>query len=179
MNYPEDDADILALIFEKDPFAENTEPIDADALLARIIQREKDREGKYTCSFCEREFTESEVKEWWRKPDNAARKPPIPLCPDPVCKNAGALPYWNVDWSKRRKAAAEWPTIRAERQKKYLELTALARKLREEQKIKDMEDCDDGEYLTDGIEETSEDGNEVQGETEESGECAQRDIFGD
>ena len=60
---------------------------------------------KYTCCLCEREYHSGQVKQWWIKPANTARKP-VPHCP--YCGVAGAITGWSVDWNKRREMAAKW-----------------------------------------------------------------------
>lgn len=89
-----------------------------------------DGHTKYTCSFCEIEYDGSQVKEWYRRPDGASGKSPIPYCPDRTCKNAGAVIGWGIDWTKRRDRAAKYIIELAERRERERERTAKAREER-------------------------------------------------
>lgn len=61
---------------------------------------------KYTCPFMRCEFDSSEIKEWWRKPNNKRGLPPVPICPK--CDSAGAMLGWGHDWTEVEKENAEW-----------------------------------------------------------------------
>lgn len=132
-----------------------------------------DGHTKYTCSFCELEYDGSQVKEWWRKPDNVGGKSPIPMCPDRTCKNAGAVIGWGIDWSRRREKAAKYIVELAERRERERERTAKQReeRLRIQAERAEREAI---EYVELGDDE-EEGGNEEVGSEAESGDAIEAD----